>query len=134
MALTTTVAVPLAPCDTTCGNTNTTIANTAYSALAPLVQHALSSFTQLAHQHRRRDIQSSPATNLSAMGLGNRDFNPNALFAARQRADIQSVSVAVASVSVLACLLSLYWFSVMRRNFRRQYVAFPDSGRCCHAK
>ncbi|PSK46279.1 G protein-coupled receptor GPR1 [Elsinoe australis] len=56
------------------------------------------------------------------MGLGGHDLDTNALLSRHQKETIQYASVIVASVSVATCLVSLYWFMLMRRNFRRTLV------------
>ncbi|KAF2228079.1 G protein-coupled glucose receptor regulating Gpa2-domain-containing protein [Elsinoe ampelina] len=56
------------------------------------------------------------------MGLGGHNLDTNALLSQQQKIIIQHVSIGVASLSVAACLLSIYWFLLMRRNFRRTLV------------
>ncbi|PNS16060.1 G protein-coupled receptor GPR1 [Sphaceloma murrayae] len=56
------------------------------------------------------------------MGLGGHNLNTSALLTQHHTIVIQHAAVAVASCSVAACVLSLYWFTLMRRNFRRTLV------------
>ena len=55
------------------------------------------------------------------MGLGG-DLDIAALYSHRQKLAIQYAAIATSAVSVLTCLISLYWFTLMRRNFRRTLI------------
>lgn len=55
--------------------------------------------------------------------LGNADkFDPAALVSLEQAQTIEIIAMATASVSVLTSLCGIYWFLVMRRNFRRDLI------------
>lgn len=69
-------------------------------------------FVDQAHIHPRA----------TAMGLGGQLQDINHLYSTKGKATIEIVSVTAAAVSVLACLISLYWFLLLQRNFRRTYV------------
>ncbi|GAM90175.1 hypothetical protein ANO11243_082150 [Dothideomycetidae sp. 11243] len=56
------------------------------------------------------------------MGLGSHNINVKSLFTVREKLAIQYVSLSFASLSLVACLVALYWFSIMGRNFRRTLV------------
>ncbi|KAF4551501.1 G protein-coupled glucose receptor-like protein 2 [Elsinoe fawcettii] len=85
------------------------------------ILHA-SSPTLFARVAQTRDPGSATASILGNMGLGGHNLDTNALLSQKQKVIIQYASVVVASFSVAACLLSLYWFLLMRRNFRRTLV------------
>lgn len=57
----------------------------------------------------------------SALG-SNPSFNASSILAKRQQHQIQITAATFSSVSVLAALCALYWFTMMRRNFRRDLV------------
>ncbi|KAF2148880.1 hypothetical protein K461DRAFT_315839 [Myriangium duriaei CBS 260.36] len=65
----------------------------------------------------RRD--SDPSDN---MGLGSHGLDVNSLFTNQQKLAIQYASASVACLSLVATLVSLYWFAIMARNFRRTLV------------
>lgn len=65
-----------------------------------------------------RSLQHTPAD--VKMGLGGHLANPSGIFAEQQKKTVQVVAIAAASFSIVACLTSVYWFFMMRRNFRRQ--------------
>lgn len=56
-------------------------------------------------------------------GLGGHLVHIDKLFTLHQKLSIQGVSIAASTLSFAACLVSLYWFSLLQRNFRRTYVA-----------
>ena len=49
-------------------------------------------------------------------------FNASAIFALHQQHTRQVVATVFSSVSLAAALLAIYWFYMMRRNFRRDLV------------
>jgi hypothetical protein len=48
--------------------------------------------------------------------------NAAGILAARQRRQIQILCSAMASVSICAAICAIYWFCMMRRNYRRDVV------------
>ncbi|KAL1303565.1 hypothetical protein AAFC00_006934 [Neodothiora populina] len=56
------------------------------------------------------------------MGLGGHLRNPSTILTHVQSRSIQIVAVSFAAVSVFACLITLYWFLLMKRNFRRSLI------------
>ncbi|KAI5363066.1 Putative G protein-coupled receptor GPR1 [Septoria linicola] len=52
----------------------------------------------------------------------NPDFNASALLAKRQQNQLQIIASTFSSVSILAAICAIYWFCMMRRNFRRDLV------------
>jgi hypothetical protein len=48
--------------------------------------------------------------------------NAQAILAAQQRRQIQILCSAMASVSICAAMCAIYWFCMMRRNYRRDLV------------
>lgn len=63
---------------------------------------------------------SSP--NHRIMGLGGHLQDPSGIFSSHQSRVIQTLALIFATISVLACATTAYWFLMMRRNFRRQSV------------
>ncbi|KAF2217079.1 hypothetical protein CERZMDRAFT_31913 [Cercospora zeae-maydis SCOH1-5] len=58
-----------------------------------------------------------------AVVLGyNPGFNASAVLARTQQYQLQVIASTFASVSVLAAICAIYWFCMMRRNFRRDLV------------
>jgi G protein-coupled receptor GPR1 len=58
----------------------------------------------------------------------NPNFNASTILLQRQRYQIQVVAATFSSLSVLAALCALYWFMLMRRNFRRDLVLLLVAG------
>ena len=55
--------------------------------------------------------------------LGNASsVNASAILAMEQRHTVQIMSTCASSVSLAAAVVALYWFAMMRRNFRRDLV------------
>lgn len=52
----------------------------------------------------------------------NANFNATAILARRQQYQVQVIASTFSSVSLLAALCAMYWFLMMRRNFRRDLV------------
>jgi len=48
--------------------------------------------------------------------------NVTTILAAHQRHTIQVLATATSSISIVAAICALYWFCMMRRNFRRDLV------------
>jgi hypothetical protein len=48
--------------------------------------------------------------------------NPADILAAQQRRQIQILCAAMASISICAAMCAIYWFCMMRRNYRRDLV------------
>lgn len=65
----------------------------------------------------------------SASGLGSADsVNASAVLAMQQRHTIQVMATATSSVSITATICAMYWFCMMRRNFRRDLVLLLITG------
>lgn len=58
-----------------------------------------------------------------AMGLGGHLTDPGAILKLKEKQNIQIMSVVAAAFSLVLCLITMYWFIMMRRTFRRTYVA-----------
>ncbi|PIA89451.1 hypothetical protein CB0940_07174 [Cercospora beticola] len=52
----------------------------------------------------------------------NPDFNASAVLARRQQYQLQVIASTFASISMLSAICAIYWFCMMRRNFRRDLV------------
>ncbi|KAK4494598.1 hypothetical protein PRZ48_013954 [Zasmidium cellare] len=50
------------------------------------------------------------------------DFNASSILARQQQYQIQVIASTFSSVSILAAVCAIYWFCMMRRNFRRDLV------------
>ena len=61
---------------------------------------------------------SSNTYNPDDMGLGG-VINTHAVLLHEQKVHIGIMSVVAGTISVVSCLVALYWFVLMRRNFRR---------------
>ncbi|CAK4030373.1 G -coupled receptor [Lecanosticta acicola] len=68
----------------------------------------------LAASHVRHEVQKS------ALDLNN--FNASAIMLPSQENQIQVIATTFSSVSILAAICAMYWFLMMRRNFRRDLV------------
>lgn len=83
----------------------------AYSYTPPtLIHRSLQQLTQV-------DTGTSGAVK---MGLGGHLANPSGIFLKEQNRTVQIVAIVAAIFSITACLTTVYWFFMMRRNFRRQ--------------
>lgn len=60
--------------------------------------------------------------NSAIMGLGGHLKDPGTIFDAQESRIIQIIAVTFSACSIVATLTTIYWFFMMRRNFRRQYV------------
>jgi G protein-coupled receptor GPR1 len=63
----------------------------------------------------------------SSLGA-NPNFNAGSILLQQQRFQLQIIAATFASVSVLATICALYWFMMMRRNFRRDLVLLLVAG------
>ncbi|KAK0934993.1 G protein-coupled receptor gpr1 [Friedmanniomyces endolithicus] len=64
-----------------------------------------------------------PVRHMAVSGLDRAmSVNASAILAYDQRHQIQVVATATSTVSITASLLAIYWFCLMRRNFRRDLV------------
>ena len=54
------------------------------------------------------------------MTLGGHLANPSGIFTHEQASSLQKLALVFATLSVFASIVSLYWFIMMKRNFRRQ--------------
>jgi len=62
-------------------------------------------------------------TTRSLSGISSRtSVNGSAILAMEQRHTIQVLAVTTSSFSIASVLLALYWFFMMRRNFRRDLI------------
>lgn len=62
-------------------------------------------------------------------GLGDyRAINASAILEGNQRHTIQIVATATSSLSLAAAICAMYWFIIMRRNFRRDLVLMLIAG------
>lgn len=52
----------------------------------------------------------------------NPDFNASAILARQQQYQLQVIATTFSTISILAAMCALYWFCMMRRNFRRDLV------------
>ena len=59
--------------------------------------------------------------NSRVSGLGG-TINGTSILAQRQRHTIQVIAASTSSVSILAALVAIYWFCMMRRNYRRDLI------------
>ena len=60
---------------------------------------------------------------LEMRGLGNYySINSTAILAMSQQHTLQVIATTTSSLSMLAALIAIYWFCMMRRNFRRDLV------------
>jgi len=50
------------------------------------------------------------------------DVNGSAILAMKQRHHIQQLAIGTSSISIITVLVALYWFFMMRRNFRRDLI------------
>lgn len=59
------------------------------------------------------------------MGLGNASsVIESQILASQQKWNIQVLATVASSISVTAALTAVYWFCMMRRNFRRDLILF----------
>ncbi len=64
-----------------------------------------------------------PIRHMAVSGLDRAmSVNASAILAYEQRHQIQVVATVTSTVSITASLLAIYWFCLMRRNFRRDLV------------
>lgn len=67
-----------------------------------------------------RTLDTGDLAQTNKMGLGGHLSDPTNLFALSQKRNIQILAVAFATLSFSATLVTIYWFFMMKRNFRRQ--------------
>jgi G protein-coupled receptor GPR1 len=78
--------------------------------------------TQLTLFHRDMDDIGSRRT-MGVAGLGNvMSVNASGILAMQQRHEVQVMATAASAISMSAVLCAIYWFALMRRNFRRDLV------------
>ena len=64
-----------------------------------------------------------------ASGLSQYDsINASAILARDQQRAVQQLATATSSISLVAALCAIYWFCMMRRNFRRDLVLLLIAG------
>jgi len=97
-------------------------ADHALSSIRPILTKALdssnASSTNGHHVQAAFHILERAATGLTRTT----SVNASSILAMEQRHTIQVMATATSSVSIAAVLLALYWFFLMRRNFRRDLV------------
>lgn len=54
--------------------------------------------------------------------LSSDDVRNSQILAMEQRREIQIIAIATSSISLLAAICAMYWFVMMRRNFRRDLI------------
>jgi len=59
----------------------------------------------------------------TSMGLGSHLADPGSILKEQEKLNIQILSAVAATISLVSCLVTIYWFLMMRRNFRRTYVS-----------
>ncbi|KAF7192739.1 G protein-coupled receptor GPR1, partial [Pseudocercospora fuligena] len=74
-----------------------------------------------AHTAAMQELYDMPLQTRESLGY-NPDFNASAILAQTQQYQVQVIASTFSSVSILAALCALYWFCMMRRNFRRDLV------------
>lgn len=67
-----------------------------------------------------RGLHPGELTQRNIMGLGGHLTDPVNLFAIHQRQNIRILAVVFSTFSFTATLVTIYWFFMMKRNFRRQ--------------
>lgn len=67
-----------------------------------------------------RTIHRGELTGKEIMGLGGHLQDPAGIFTAGQKRNIQVIALSFSTISVVASMITLYWFFMMKRNFRRQ--------------
>lgn len=82
---------------------------------------SVQSFQSLQHLQQYGSLLPSLEPRASALGSDS-SFNTSSILARRQKHQIQTIAATFSSMSVLAALCALYWFCMMRRNFRRDLV------------
>lgn len=66
---------------------------------------------------------------LDSRGIGDsKNFNASMILAASQQHVIQVVATCTSSISLIAAVCAVYWFCMMRRNFRRDLVLLLIAG------
>jgi hypothetical protein len=80
-----------------------------------------SSFIEhLSHAPRGGPLFTSPKRHTTTMGLGGHLLNPSAILSPEWSRAIRIVATVSAGFSVIGTLITIYWFFMMRRNFRRK--------------
>jgi hypothetical protein len=84
------------------------------SHLAPsLIQH-------FSHAPRGGLLLTSPDRRAYTMGLGGHLLDPSSIISPEWSRAIRIVATISSSSSVIGTLITIYWFFMMRRNFRRK--------------
>ena len=60
----------------------------------------------------------------------NPDFNASAILARTQQYQLQVIATTFSTISILAAICAIFWFCMMRRNFRRDLVLLLILGDC----
>lgn len=81
---------------------------------SPLIQH-------FSHAPRGGLLFTSPERRTLTMGLGGHLLNPSSIISPEWSRAIRIVACISSSFSVIGTLITIYWFFMMRRNFRRKY-------------
>ncbi|EME78248.1 uncharacterized protein MYCFIDRAFT_178412 [Pseudocercospora fijiensis CIRAD86] len=74
-----------------------------------------------AHTAAMAGLYDVPLQTRESLGY-NPDFNASAILARTQQFQLQIIASTFSSISIIAALCALYWFCMMRRNFRRDLV------------
>jgi hypothetical protein len=85
----------------------------ALSLLAPSLQ-------QFSHAPRGGLLFTSPERRAITMGLGGHLLDPSSIISPEWSRAIRIVATISAGSSVIGTLITIYWFFMMRRNFRRK--------------
>ncbi|KAF2771393.1 hypothetical protein EJ03DRAFT_381274 [Teratosphaeria nubilosa] len=68
-------------------------------------------------------LQLKNVTSVHSLELGNgHNFNNSQILAAQQRHEVQILAACTSALGLTAALCAIYWFAMMRRNFRRDLV------------
>ncbi|KXT14255.1 hypothetical protein AC579_6702 [Pseudocercospora musae] len=95
----------------------------------PLSPTSTLSAPSSAHTAAMAELYDVPLQTRESLGY-NPDFNASAILAQTQQYQLQVIASTFSSVSIIAALCALYWFCMMRRNFRRDLVLLLIIGDC----
>ncbi|SMR58715.1 unnamed protein product [Zymoseptoria tritici ST99CH_1A5] len=93
-------------------------------ATGTATQHFTQPESQQASGTQQHGLLEARASSLGA----NPNFSASTILLQRQRYQLQVIAATFSSVSVLAAICALYWFMMMRRNFRRDLVLLLVAG------
>lgn len=103
------------------------------STLSVALRHAVFYFTPDAALHTSSlEPRTTTSQNSGTTGLGGKLEDPDALLQAHERLIIDILALVAASLSIIGCVVVVYWFFMMKRNFRRTSVSkFKTPGTRC---